>query len=44
MLGWPISIALLISYAQTHNPAVLLASGLFAIAGSIWYLNSVKTK
>lgn len=34
MIAWAISIALFISYTQTHVPEVLIASGLFAIAGS----------
>ena len=35
MLGWVVSIGLFISYTQTHVMEVLIASGLFAIAGSI---------
>ena len=35
MAGWVISIGLFIIYTQTHVMEVLIASGLFAIAGSI---------
>ena len=34
-MGWLISIGLFISYLNQRNIGILIASGLFAIAGSI---------
>ena len=42
-LSWCASIGLFISYTQTHVMEVLVASGLFAIAGAICTLGvSIK--
>lgn len=37
MMGWLISLALLIVGWVLHEPATLIAAGLFAIAGAIDY-------
>lgn len=42
-LSWCAAIGLFISYSQTHAMEMLLASGLFAIAGAICTLGvSIK--
>lgn len=34
-MGWMFSLTLFIAWARTHNDALIIASGLFAIAGAI---------
>lgn len=35
MLAWMFSLICFFVYVNTHEPTILLASGLFAIAGAI---------
>ena len=42
-MGWIISIVLLIAAAISVNSDLMIAAGLFAIAGSVEFLSDKKT-
>lgn len=43
-MGWVLSVCVFISYAWFKDPMILIASGLFAIAGAIGSVSASITK